>query len=154
MRGLGLLLCIALLFMTPLSRAGDQTSEKYFDDPFMQITYAVASCPNQERTKRTAAEMRAEIHWRAERGSSCYLRGRCRLPNSYMYDREIAARVKKTILADSRLWNSSVWMEGYRRWVALKGCATSPEQRDQIERAVRMIDDVEAVINEISVISP
>lgn len=108
----GLFLVATLIFLAPSSRAGDHAPDKYFDDP----------------TKRTAAEMRAEIHWRAERGISCYLEGRCRFPNSYMYDRKISARVKKTLVTDSRFWNSSIWTEGYRRWVVLKACATSQKQ--------------------------
>lgn len=52
-----------------------------------------------------------------------------------------------TILADS-----SLWVEGQRRWVWLKGCVARPEQVLAIEKLVRNIDDVEAVINQLTVI--
>jgi hypothetical protein len=52
--------------------------------------------------------MRAESHWRAERGTSCFQSGRCRLPNSYLYDKEIIPRVKKAIDADGRFSETSV----------------------------------------------
>ena len=45
----------------------------------------------------TRAEMLAQSHVRAERGATCYRMGRCRLPNSYLYDKEIIPRVKKAI---------------------------------------------------------
>ena len=44
-----------------------------------------------------------------------------------------------------------MWALGQRRWVWLKGCVTKPEQRDALERLVRLIDDVEGVVNELMV---
>ena len=38
-----------------------------------------------------------------------------------------------------------------RRWVWLKGCVSKPEQREGLERLVRLIDDVEGVVNELMV---
>jgi hypothetical protein len=134
--------------------AGAQADEKtnYFNDPFLQVTDGIPSCPKQEEPRITADEMRAETHWRAERGTSCYQSGRCRLPNSYLYDKEIIPRVKKAILADGRFTGTSIWVEGQRRWVWLKGCVSSQEQAVQLEQLVRNIDDVETVINALSVV--
>lgn len=123
----------------------------YFNDPFLQVTAAIASCPKQEGPKITPGEMRAESHARAERGGSCYRAGRCRLPNSYLYDEEIIPRVKKAILADGRFGDTSIWIEGQRRWVWLKGCVRSQQQSAALEQLVRGIDDVEAVINQLAV---
>ena len=69
----------------------------------------------------TPAEMRAEAHARTERGTRCFESGRCRLPNSYLYDKEIIPRVAKAITADGRFAGTSVWAEGQRRWVTLEG---------------------------------
>ena len=99
----------------------------------------------------TEAEMRAQAHSRAERGTSCFLSGRCRLPNSYLYDKEIIPRVKKAILADGRFADTSVWAEGRRRWVWLKGCVRRKDQSVALEQLVRGLDDVEAVIDELVV---
>ena len=99
----------------------------------------------------TQAEMRAESHPRAERGTSCFQSGRCRLPNAYLYDKEIIPRVKKAILADGRFSETSIWVEGRRRWVWLKGCVRTRAEVDALERLLRNIDDVEAVINELVV---
>lgn len=95
--------------------------------------------------------MQAASHYRAERGTSCYQSGRCRLPNSYWYDQEIIPRAKKAIPADGRFANTSVWVEGQRRWVWLKGCVAEPSQSAAMEQLVRSMDDVEAVINQLSV---
>ena len=62
----------------------------------------------------TEAEMRAEAHVRAERGTRCFQSGRCRLPNSYLYDKEIIPRVKQAILVDGRFSDTSIWVQGRR----------------------------------------
>jgi osmotically-inducible protein OsmY len=123
----------------------------YFDDPFVQVTSAISDCPPQQGPMVTQAEMRTEAHSRAERGTRCFQSGRCRLPNSYLYDKEIIPRVKKAILADGRFSETSIWVEGQRRRVSLKGCVRTRAEVDALERLVRNIDDVEAVINELVV---
>ena len=122
-----------------------------FDDPFLQVTSAITNCPPQQGPMITESEMRAEAHARAERGTRCFQSGECRLPNAYLYDKEIIPRVRKAILADGRFANTSIWVEGQRRWVWLKGCVRTGAQRVALERLVRRIDDVEAVINQLAV---
>jgi putative Ca2+/H+ antiporter (TMEM165/GDT1 family) len=122
-----------------------------FDDPFLQVTDGIAACPPQHGPMITQAEMRAEAHPRAERGTRCYQSGRCHLPNSYLYDKEIIPRVKTAILVDGRFAGTSVWALGQRRWVILKGCVRTETERKALESLVRAIDDVEAVVNELVV---
>ena len=62
--------------------------------------------------------------------------------------KEIIPRVKKAILVNGRFADTSVWAEGQRRWVWLKGCVRSKGQAAALERLVHEIDDVEAVIDE------
>lgn len=143
--GIALALCVA---------AGPGLAEEkanHFQDPFLQVTAGMPACPVPEGPLITLAEMRAETHWRAERGTSCFQAGRCRLPNAYLYDKEIIPRVKKAILANGSFSGTSVWAEGQRRWVWLKGCVQTAEQSAELERLVRHIDDVEAVINQLVV---
>jgi osmotically-inducible protein OsmY len=97
------------------------------------------------------AEVKAEAHARAQRGVSCYMAGRCRLSNAYLYDREIIPRVVKAIHADGRFERTSIWVFGQRRWVWLQGCVNSQADVAALEQLIRNIDDVEAVINELSV---
>jgi len=65
--------------------------------------------------------------------------------------RKIIPRVKKAILADGRFSDTSISVEGQRRWVWLKGCVSKPEQSFAVEQLVRNIDDVESVINQLVV---
>ena len=123
----------------------------YFDDPFMQVTDGLPACPTQQGPQITRSEMQAAAHYRAERGTSCYQSGRCRLPNAYLYDKEIIPRVKKALLADGSFGDTRVWVEGQRRWVWITGCVRTLDQSQRIERTVRAIDDVETVINELVV---
>lgn len=137
--------------MVLLTSNAARTEEKvnYFNDPFIQATSGIANCPVPPGPLITEAERLKETHWRAERGTSCYLAGRCRLPNAYLYDKEIIPRVKKAIEADGRFAETSVWALGSRRWVWLQGCVRTKADAQALEQLVRGIDDVEAVINEL-----
>jgi hypothetical protein len=144
-----------LLFALAAAASGAAPAEEranYFDDPFIQVTSGIAGCPVPEGPSITLAEMRAQTHYRSERGFRCFQWGRCRLPNSYLYDKEIIPRVKKAVEASGRFGDSSVWALGQRRWVYLKGCVRRKADADALEQLVRNIDDVEAVINELTVV--
>jgi hypothetical protein len=145
-------LCVAALALgVAASALPAEERASYFDDPFLQVTGAIADCPPQQRSTFTKDEMRAEAHSRAERGTRCYLEGRCRLPSSYDYDNEIIPRVKKAILADGHFSGTSIWIEGQRRWVWLKGCVRTRAEAEALERLVRRVEDVERVVNELIV---
>lgn len=126
-----------------------------FDDPFLQLTSAIppSVCPAPPGPLLTEAEAKAQAHGRIERGTSCFQSGRCRLPNSYLYDKEIIPRVRQAVAADGRFdATTSVWALGQRRWVWLQGCVRSADEAAALEALVRQIDDVEAVINELQVL--
>ncbi|MDR3368072.1 BON domain-containing protein [Rhodoferax sp.] len=149
---------IYLLFLsvTGWLNAHAQTVEEkanYFNDPFVQATNGDAQCARPAGPEITKSQQMAESHYRVERGTSCYRSGRCRLPNSYLYDKEIIPRVKQAIEVDGRFEDTSIWVEGQRRWVWLKGCVQSKAESEAVERLVRDIDDVEAVINQLVVTS-
>jgi hypothetical protein len=144
---------VAGLAAAPAAGAADDAGERrnWFDDPFVQVTAAMPACPLPDAPLITEEQMRREAHYRAERGTSCFQAGRCRLPNAYLYDKEIAPRVVKAIQVDGRFADTSVWIEGQRRWVWLKGCVPRSEQKAALEQLVRAIDDVEAVIDQLQV---
>lgn len=139
-----------VLLVDPTGPAA-QPRQNYFDDPFVQATSALAGCPVPEGPLITLDEMRAQAHGRVDRGTTCFRSGRCRLPNAYLYDKEIVPRVRQFIAQDERFAGTSVWVLGQRRWVYLMGCVADAGQRDALERAVQGIDDVEAVINELMI---
>jgi hypothetical protein len=128
-----------------------EAKANHFNDPFSHATGGIADCPVPEGPEITLAEMLAQSHGRSERGTSCYQAGRCRLPNAYLYDQDIIARAVKAIDQDGRFGDTSVWLLGQRRWVWLKGCVRSAGQAQELERLVGSLDDVEAVVNELTV---
>lgn len=147
-------LLMAALIGPAFAQEPPEARANYFNDPFLQVTDAIATCPHPEGPLITRAQMKEESHYRVERGTSCFQSGRCRLPNAYLYDKEIIPRAKQAILADGRFAQSSIWVEGQRRWVWLKGCVKSREQSLAVEQLVRNIDDVESVINQLTITSP
>ena len=68
----------------------------------------------------TEEEVHKEAHVRAQHGNSCHRSGRCRLPNSYLYDQEIIPRVQEYLRQDGRFGDTSVWVLGERRIVTLR----------------------------------
>ena len=150
------LACVALAWVCAAHAQAPAASapaerRNWFDDPFLQATSGLAGCPVPDPPLLTEAEMQHETHWRAERGTSCYRSGRCRLPNAYLYDKEIAPRVVQSIRTAGGFDDTTVWVEAQRRWVWLKGCVRTPEQAQEMERIVRLVDDVEAVIPQLIV---
>jgi BON domain len=147
-------LAIGCLSFVTLFWSTDSTSQErknYYDDPFAQITSAIAGCPVPEGPLITREEAQAQAHGRVDRGTTCFRSGRCRLPNAYLYDKDIIPRVVKNISGDGRFDNTSIWVIGQRRWVYVMGCVSSADQISALLAAVRGIDDVEAVIDELSV---
>ena len=122
-----------------------------FNDPFVQVTRAIPDCPVPEGPLYTEAEVRELAHVRSQHGGSCHRVGRCRLPNSYLYDAEIIPRVQRYLQQDGRFDDTSVWVLGERRLVTLMGCVQSQTQSDTLEKAVWLVDDVMGVINLLQV---
>ena len=132
--------------------ASAQERRNVFDDPFLQATAGAPGCPRPQPPGYTVQEVREQAHVRSQHGGSCYRAGRCRLPNSYLYDKEIIPRVAQYIQQDGRFANTSVWVLGERRLVTLMGCVRSREQAQEMERAVLLVDDVMGVVNQLRVV--
>ncbi len=143
--------CMAVLAFAATMAGAQAPKDNPFGDPFIAATSGLAGCPVPEPPTFTEDEYRAEAHDRAQRGVSCWMAGRCRLHNAYLYDREIIPRVKLALESAGRFAGSSVWALGQRRFVWLKGCVASAEQAADIERIVRNIDDVDGVENQLMV---
>ena len=148
LRPRGWVLAACLLAVSAV-RAQERTN--YFHDPFLPATSSIAGCPVPDGPLFSAAEVRQVEHERVQHGTSCYLSGRCRLPNSYLYDQEIVPRVAQSIQRDGRFDDTSVWVMGQRRIVTLMGCVRSREQADALEKSVALVDDVMNVVNQLMV---
>ncbi|PXX39681.1 BON domain-containing protein [Undibacterium pigrum] len=142
-----LLAIASLITLFMVTAQAEEARSNYFNDPFLNVTSAIKDCPVPAGPVLTEAQARAEAHSRIERGTSCYHSGQCRLPNSYLYDQEIIPRAKRAIEADGRFAETSIWIEGQRRFVTLKGCVQTSGQAKELEKLVRRLDDVEGVVN-------
>jgi hypothetical protein len=142
---------ILALLLLNAGAAMAQPRSNVFNDPFVQATSGLPSCPAPEPPGVTEQEARELAHDRAQRGVSCWLAGRCRLANAYLYDAEIAPRVQQALRVDGRFGATSIWATGQRRWVWLQGCVSSAAQAAEAEQLVRRIDDVEGVVNQLMV---
>ena len=135
----------------PAWSADDDVLKNPFHDPMLQVTRGMGGCPEPEVPLYTEKQFRELAHERSQRGVSCWLAGRCRLPNGYLYDAEIIPRVEIAVNERGRYGDTSVWALGQRRRVWLLGCVQTAEQAKEIEAIVRHIDDVEDVQNELMV---
>jgi BON domain len=142
---------LASILGSVAASAISQTRTNPFNDPFVQVSAAIPSCPRPEPPGYTEQEIKDLAHERSQRGVSCWLDGRCRLHNSYLYDAEIVPRVQQAIRYDGRFANTSVWVLSQRRHVWLKGCVRTAEQAEQLEQLAVRVDDVERVLNQLMV---
>jgi hypothetical protein len=125
------------------------------NDPFLHISGALAGCPTPPGPFETDQEWLDEAHYRIERGNSCWIAGRCRLPNSYDYDREIAESVTRRLnsLNATLQWRekTSLWLTLQRRFIYIDGCVTRDFDRAHFVSALGETADVERVIDRMTV---
>jgi hypothetical protein len=135
-----------LLAMLASGAVHAQKAGNLFGDPFVQVTSAIANCPVPRGPYITEEQARVQQHVRSQHGGSCFRVGRCRLPNSYLYDAEIIPRVRTYIREDGRFGDTSLWVLGERRIVTVMGCVKSKEQAIELERTLTLVDDVLNVV--------
>ena len=118
----------------------------WFDDPFFQVTTRVPGCPVPAGPFLTEAEERVQSHGRAERGTTCWLAGKCEQPNSYAYDKDIAQAVQQAFHTRKPAPQSSLWVTVQRRVVFVEGCVNEAGAGPKIEAMIRAVPDVERAI--------
>ncbi|WP_395706151.1 hypothetical protein [Casimicrobium huifangae] len=99
-----------------------ETLRNHYNDPFVRVTNAIAACPLPRGPFMTEREAwQAEAHPRIERGTTCFMAGKCKEPNAYRYDARIAERAQAAVVDAVRetpaLAKSSVWLTVQRRFV-------------------------------------
>ncbi|AOI74761.1 hypothetical protein [Burkholderia ubonensis] len=151
---LGVTLAASALAASALAQpdeAGEQTMRRnWYDDPFVALSRDVAECPLPLGPWMTRAEMEDDAHYRAERGTTCWLAHRCTKPNSYMYDAPIAAAAKAHFAGSTRLSGTSLWITVQRRFVYVEGCADASFDRAALQRELAALPDVEQVFVRIT----
>ena len=142
---------LALALVAPASQAAEADGRtNWFGAPWFQVSRDIAACPEPLGPLVTEAEALRQSHHRNERGLRCYLEKRCRLPSSFDYDRDIAARIEaaapRFVPHPSTLW---VLVQGRRVWI--QGCAGKGYPKGALERALRGVPEVELAIEEVRV---
>jgi len=119
----------------------------WFNDPFFQISAAIADCPPPAGPFVPASERVLQTHRRAEKGTTCWLARECERPTAYAYDADIAAaaqaalRQRNPFAADTSLW---VTVQG--RVVYIEGCARDAAVVPALEAFARAWPDVQQAI--------
>jgi hypothetical protein len=124
--------------------------KNWFDDPFFQVRAAVTGCPTPRGPLGPESDMRKEAHARVERGTSCWLAGRCARPNAYQYDAGIAEAVRQRFAGSGGVARASLWVTVQRRIVWVEGCAAQPDAERRVSRLLRGIPDLDRVIVQIA----
>lgn len=122
-----------------------------FGDPFEALSADLTGCPEPLGPRLTAAEARVQAHHRAERGTTCWLKGECREPNAYRYDAGIAAALHERLAAAPELHPSSLWLTVQGRVVYLEGCVARAEQGPALEAVARAVPDVQQALAIVAV---
>jgi hypothetical protein len=146
-RQIALLLSIlSIVNCTSAFAQEDQALKNWFNDPFFQVRNALPACPVPLGPLITEAQRNEEAHYRVERGTSCWMAGKCEKPNSYLYDAPIAEAVRQRFSASPEFADASLWITVQRRFVIVQGCITHAEQAARIESMIAVVPDVERVI--------
>jgi hypothetical protein len=154
----GYVLLGALLISLPISlpaSAGSDARANHGDDPFIHVSNAIPNCATPRGPFETDQEWLDEAHYRIERGNSCWIAGRCRLSNGYLYDKEIAESVTRRLnsLNASLQWRdkTSLWLTIQRRFIYLDGCVSRDFDRTHFISALGETADVERVIDRTTI---
>jgi hypothetical protein len=141
---------LLLLAQTVMAQeAAAPAKQNWFGDPFFQVSSGLSACAVPEGPFYTAEERRVQTHSRLERGTSCWLAGKCADSNAYRYDKPLAPKVRAALRAVPGVRQASVWIMVQRQWVYLQGCVPNAALGKRLERAARALPDVEAVVPDL-----
>jgi len=136
-------LLVALLLA---SSADDELPLNRFNDPFEAVSADIADCPEPRGPRITVAEARVQAHHRAERGTTCWLKGECSEPNAFRYDTGIATALREPLKAATALHPSSLWVTVQGRVVYFEGCVERAEQASELEALARGLPNVQQAL--------
>jgi hypothetical protein len=141
-----------LLALVALPALADDTLKlNPFDDPFLVATEGGPACPAPLGPAYTDAQIREQSHHRAERGTSCWLAGRCAEPNAYRNDPVVAQAVVRALRSQPALADTRIWVTVQRAFVTLEGCVGSVAQARLAEETARRLEGVQLVLPTLTV---
>lgn len=135
---------LTAIAFTRHAEAADEL-RNWFNDPFFQISDGLPGCPLPAGPFLTDRERQSQAHWRAEKGTTCWLARDCDRPNAFAYDPDIAAAMQATARQDKPFADSSLWATVQARVVYIEGCVAHPSKVAEIEAFARAQPFVEQV---------
>jgi hypothetical protein len=145
----GALICLLLQASGVLAAEDPPVLKNWFNDPYFQVSDGIRNCPVPRGPYLTEAEKIAESHGRAERGTSCWMAGKCALPNAYLYDAAIAENIRQKLAGNSAIAEDSLWITVSRRFVWVQGCVARESSRATLEALLRSVPDVDLVMVDV-----
>lgn len=143
--------CCALLTIASHTATAAGPRTNHGNDPYFQISTAIAHCPTPLGPLQTDQEWLDDAHYRIERGNSCWVEGRCRLSNAYLYDAEIAEAVQRRLntINAALHWreNSTLWITMQRRFIYVQGCVSKEFDTSKFLSELGKTADVDQVID-------
>jgi hypothetical protein len=143
-------LAAAALSSCASASGGEPLRLNPFNDPFIVATSGGRTCPVPLGPAYTEAQVREQSHHRAERGTTCWLEGRCAEPNAYRGDARIAQAVVDGLKADRGLADTRIWVTVERAFVSLEGCVNDPAQAQRAEDLAKRTAGVHLVLPMLS----
>jgi BON domain len=132
--------------VAPCAHAAEEL-RNWFEDPFFQVTQAVADCPLPAGPFVDERGRREQAHRRAEKGTTCWLVGECDRPKAYAYDEDIAASIKQAFAGGNAFaTNTTLWITVQGRVVYVEGCVRDASAEHQIEALMRSLPHVQQAI--------
>jgi hypothetical protein len=142
----------ALMSLAARAGAEDAPRANHGNDPFFQVSHALPDCPVPLGPLETEQEWLGESHYRIERGNSCWWEGRCRLPNGYLYDKEIQEAVQRRLnnIEPATHWRerTTLWLTLQRRFIYVQGCVSADFDKQAFLSELGRTADVERVLDE------
>ena len=125
--------------------AGPADGNPYQDPAPLQATHGIVGCPPPVVRSLTPEQARMEAHQRVERGTSCWLEGRCPAGGDYKDDDRVNRAVAAAIAGDERFAGTSVWVVTLRKFVTLQGCIADAAQGAALTSVARAVESVRQV---------
>lgn len=123
--------------------------QNWHNDPFFQIASGVDDCPLPRGPYMTRTQQLAEAHHRAERGTTCWLVGKCERPTSYHYDQDIATAFRKTLAEQNPFAAATLWVTVQGRVVYIEGCGSEAGLARRLESFAMGLPYVEMAVAKI-----
>lgn len=144
-----LALMLPALLVTASSTAVAQELKNWFNDPFFQVRAGIADCPTPLGPLLPQPKRNAEAHYRVERGTNCWLAGKCDRANAYWYDVDIGKSAAKAFADTADFRDTSLWVTVQRRFITVEGCVAMQDDERKLHALLETLPDVERVIVQV-----